>query len=173
MPDGDTWIGHRLRRREDHRLLVGGGRYTADLVPAGALHLAVVRSPVGHGELRALDLAATRDVPGVAGAFTADDLPEAAQPIADGAPPGVEPHPRPVLARGRVRYQGEPVAVIAAESPYAAADAAALAVVEVDPLDAVPDVERATAPGAPAIHEGQEGNAAGVVSRAFGADAGR
>ncbi|MBO0705602.1 MAG: xanthine dehydrogenase family protein molybdopterin-binding subunit, partial [Candidatus Dormibacteraeota bacterium] len=130
MRDGDSWIGHRLRRREDHRLLTGAGRYTADLVPAGALHLAVVRSQVGHGDLRAIDLTAAREAPGVVGAFTAGDLPEAAQTIADAAPPGVAAHPRPVLAQGRVRYQGEPVAVIAAESAYAAADAAALAMVE-------------------------------------------
>ncbi|HYZ01108.1 MAG TPA: xanthine dehydrogenase family protein molybdopterin-binding subunit, partial [Candidatus Binatia bacterium] len=170
MPDGDSWIGHRLRRREDHRLLTGAGRFTADLIPPASLHLAVVRSPVAHGHLRAIDLAAAREAPGVVGAFTAADLPEAAAPIADGAPPGVEPHPRPVLAQRKVRYQGEPVAVIAAESPYAAADAAALAAVDLDPLDAAPEVDAATAPDAPALHEELDGNVAGTIGRAFGDD---
>jgi aerobic carbon-monoxide dehydrogenase large subunit len=170
MPDGDSWIGHRLRRREDHRLLTGAGRFTADLIPPGALHLAIVRSPVAHGHLRAIDLAAALDAPDVVEAFTAADLPEAAAPIADGTPPGVEPHPRPVLAQGKVRYQGEPLAVIAAESPYAAADAAALAFVDLDPLDAAPEVDAATAPGAPSVHEELDGNVAGTLERAFGDD---
>jgi carbon-monoxide dehydrogenase large subunit len=167
---GDSWIGHRLRRREDHRLVLGEGRYTADLVPGDALHLAVVRSPVAHGEIRTIDLDAARGLPGVVAAFTAADLPEAAGPMGDGTPPGVEPHPRPVLARDRVRYQGEPVAVLVADSAYTAADAAALAAVDVEPLAAVADVEHAAAPGAPVLHEGLDGNLAGTVTRSFGGD---
>jgi len=125
-----TWIGQPLKRREDPHLLRGKGRYAADLAPPGAVHLAFRRagSPGGTG-LR-VDVAASLSMPGVVGAWKAADL-----GLKDGSltERGVEvPVPRPVLASAEVRFEGEAVAVIAAESAYQAADAVEAVAVELD-----------------------------------------
>jgi aerobic carbon-monoxide dehydrogenase large subunit len=162
-------IGRPLRRREDPDLLTGRGRYAGDLSPPGLAHLAVVRSPEPHGALRTIDPAAALALPGVLAVLTAADLPELER---DPGEPRPGQHPRPVLARDRVRYAGEPVAVVVAEDPYTAADAAESVRLDIDPLPGAGDVLAATAPGAPELHDGVPGNLAGVVRRAFG-DAGR
>ena len=123
-----------LRRREDLRLLTGRGTYTADAHPPGLLHAVLVRSPHAHADIRSIDLSAARATPGVVAAVTGEDL------TTDGiAPiPGGIGFPRPdgsaapktdraILARGRVRFVGEPVAAVIAET-YAAAQEAAEAV---------------------------------------------
>lgn len=138
---------HRVssRRIEDQRLITGQGTYVSDLVPAGALHCAFVRSPSAHGTIADLDLDAVRAAPGVVAVFTAGDLDLQDIPGVTGRGPAAEPMTRPPLARTKVRYVGDPVAVVVAESARQAADAADLGWVEVDelPVELVPGENRA------------------------------
>ena len=127
-------LGNRVLRTEDPRMLTEGARYVADLRLDGAAHACFVRSTVASGRLVAVDTAEARARPGVLGVFTAADL----------GLPDLKPIPvvdqrmtRPVLARDTVRFVGEPVAVVVAETPAAAADAAELVVVDVEPQPAV------------------------------------
>ncbi len=162
MDDAD-----RDRRLEDPPLLRGEARFAADHRPAGLAHLAVVRSPLPHGLLGRIDAAAARRSPGVLAVWTADDLPPGAR-LTAAVPPGVEARPRPLLAQGRVRYVGEPLAVVVADDRGTAADAAQRVEVELDPLPGVGGVETALGPDARPIHEDMVSNLAGSVRRAFG-----
>ena len=123
-------LGNRVLRTEDPRMLTGAARYVADLRLDGAARLCFVRSTVARGRLVGIDTAGARSVPGVLGVFTAADLDL----------PDLVPIPvvnqlmgRPVLARDTVRFVGEPVAVVVAETAAAAADAAEQVVVDIDP----------------------------------------
>jgi aerobic carbon-monoxide dehydrogenase large subunit len=149
-------VGQPLKRKEDPGFLTARERYVADLPLAGALHAAVVRSPHAHAEIRRIDVAAARRAPGAAGVFTGADVnaelgdipmiigPEAFDEVRG---PGRAP-----LATGRTRHVGEPVAVVVADTPYHAQDAADLVLVDYAPLPAVTDAEAALAPGAPLVH---------------------
>lgn len=148
-------------------MLLGQGQYAGDVRLPGLLHLAVVRSMYPHGRLESVSLEAARRLPGVQ-AFAAADLPEIRGPLTDGGPPGATAHPRPVLASGKVRYSGEPIAALVAEDPFTAVDAAGLVEVQITPFDGVGDVMAATAAGAPTLHAGMESNVAGRVERGFG-----
>lgn len=137
-------LGSRVLRTEDPRLLTGRGRYIADLDEprlAGARHVVFVRSTVAHGVLRGIDTAEAAAAAGVAGVFTGDDVDVGPLP----APVPLFPPAMaaPVLARERVRYVGEPVAAVVADTVAAARDAAELVVVEVDPLPPVVGPEAA------------------------------
>jgi carbon-monoxide dehydrogenase large subunit len=156
-----------MRRLEDVRLLTGRGRYAGDVQLPGLAHLAVLRSPLPHARIRSLDLAAARALPGVLAAWGASDLPELGASMPDSVP-GILSRPRRVLAAEKVRYAGEPIAVIVAESPYLAADAVDLISAELDPLPAVTDVADAAAEGAPLVHEDVPGNLAGSIVRVKG-----
>ncbi len=155
------------RRSEDPPLLTGRGRFTDDVSVPGQCHAAFVRAQVGHGELRGVDFARALAIPGVLGVFTGRDL------AADGLgaiPPAVALPGRggtpmfgaamPPLAVGRVRYVGEPLAIVVAETAAQAHDAAEAVVVDVAGLPAASDVERALAPGAPVIWPEAPGNVA-------------
>lgn len=135
-------IGRSLRRREDLRLITGHGRYVADIPAEGLLHAHFVRSDVAHGVVRDVDLEAARQADGVVAVYGPDDVPLVPLPI-DGT--DLPPIPRPLLAGDRVRYLGEALAVVVAESERQAVDAAELVWPEVDPLPAVVDPESATA----------------------------
>jgi carbon-monoxide dehydrogenase large subunit len=130
--------------------------------------MAVVRSAYPHAELVSVDLTATRSAPGVLGAFALADLPEIHGPLADPTPAGLQGFARPVLAGDRVRYAGEPIAVVVAETSEQAADAAELVEVNVHPLEGAGDVLNATRPDAPVLHERLGSNEAGRVERTFG-----
>jgi carbon-monoxide dehydrogenase large subunit len=149
-------VGQPLKRKEDPGFLTARERYVADLPLAGALHAAVVRSPHAHAEIRQIDVAAARRAPGVAGVFTGADVNAALGdiPMIIGAEAFDEVHGpgRAPLAAGRARYVGEPVAVVVADTPYHAQDAADLVQVDYAPLPAVTDAEAALAPGAPLVH---------------------
>jgi len=106
----------------------------------GLLFASVCRSIVPHGLLTAVDLDAARSMPGVVAAFAADDLPEIRGAMVDASFPDAHLVGRPALARDRVRYVGEPVAVVVADDPYRAADAAANVVIDSEPLLASADV---------------------------------
>ncbi|WP_433073684.1 xanthine dehydrogenase family protein molybdopterin-binding subunit [Dactylosporangium sp. CA-052675] len=140
-------IGARLRRREDGRLVRGAGQYVGDIRVHGCLDAAFVRSPVAHGELRGVDLSRVRAVPGVVAAFAHADLPHLppTPPMLD--PASIEGRPWPPLATGRVRFYGEPVAVVVAADRYLAEDGCDAAVVRVDPLPAQLDPTEAAAGG--------------------------
>jgi len=144
-----------VRRREDPRLITGAGQFVDDLRVPGCLHAAMLRSPHAHARILAIDVAAARRAPGVVGVFVAEDLGPAGDPMPIYAPHPALPLPckiRP-LARERVRFVGEPVAVVIADDVYRAYDALELIRVEYDPLPALVDVEAALAPGAPILHE--------------------
>lgn len=140
-------IGDSARRVEDPVLLRGRGRFAADFARPGQLHMRVVRSGVAHGRIRSVDTGVASRSPGVVAVWTSADV--------EGLPPidfrltaldEQRPYRQPVLARGRVRYVGEPIAVVFAESEYLAEDAAELVAVDVDLL---PPVLEARGPVAP------------------------
>ncbi|HZU18330.1 MAG TPA: xanthine dehydrogenase family protein molybdopterin-binding subunit [Candidatus Dormibacteraeota bacterium] len=141
-----SMVGAAVVRKEDPNLLTGRGTYVDNLQLPGMLHMAFVRSVEAHARVRAIDGTAAGAIPGVLGVFTARDLPEL--PPIPTAVPGLE---RPSLARDRVRFVGEPVAVVVAEDRYLAADAVARVAVDYDPLPPVPDLETALAEGAPLL----------------------
>ena len=141
-----SMVGAAVVRKEDPNLLTGRGTYIDNLQLPGMLHMAFVRSVEAHARVRAIDGTAAGAIPGVLGVFTARDLPEL--PPIPTAVPGLE---RPSLARDRVRFVGEPVAVVVAEDRYLAADAVARVAVDYDPLPPVPDLETALAEGAPLL----------------------
>jgi carbon-monoxide dehydrogenase large subunit len=134
-----------MRRIEDPELITGRGKFLADLVEPGTLHCAFVRSPEAHAWLGPLDLGEARGAPGVLAVFSAEDLDLKDIPGATG--PGSEaPHmTRPPLARDKVRYVGEPLAVVVAETAAAARDAAELVWPELELLPPVVDAEAALA----------------------------
>jgi aerobic carbon-monoxide dehydrogenase large subunit len=141
-------LGSTVRRREDPRLLTGRGRYVDDLEPGGGLHAAFARSPIAHARLAAVDTSPALAVPGVVGAWTAGDLGLPARLAAAIVP---EAFARPPLAEDRVRFVGEAVAVVVAESRAAAADGAEAVVADYDPLPAVATTARAAADEAPLL----------------------
>src|SRR5258706_3187670 len=144
-----------VRRREDPRLITGAGEFLDDLRLPGCLRAAMLRSPHAHARIRAIDVAAARRSPGVVGVYVAAALGSAGAPMPIYAPHPALPVPCKImpLARDRVRFVGEPVAVVIADDVYRAWDALDLIRVEYDPLPAVVDVEAALAPGAPILHE--------------------
>src|SRR5579872_3136882 len=124
MRRSNTFIGSPVERVEDLRFLRGRGRYVADLVSPGQWHAAIVRSPVAHGRLRAIDTGVARSMPGVHAVITADDLPRPVPKIPFRRPsPAIAPYAQPVLADGVVRYVGEPIAMVLADSAELAEDA--------------------------------------------------
>jgi len=152
LPRG-KWVGARVKRVEDPRFLTGEACYLADIQIPGTVHAAFVRSPHAHARIRSIDTSAARALPGVLGVFTAEDV-AALPPLASGLPiEGLKPTPQPVLAKDKVRFVGEAVAVVVAENRYVAEDAAELVQVEYEPLPAVTDAERAMAADAPVLHE--------------------
>jgi carbon-monoxide dehydrogenase large subunit len=166
-----TWIGKAIVRREDPALLTGRGVYLDDVSPAGTLHAFVVRSPVAHARIAGVDVAAAREAPGVAAVYTAADLAGVGPlPGAEGLPPGAANPSCPVLAAGKVLWAGQPVALVVADTPELAADAAELVVADYDELPAVTDPLEAAAPGAPLLHDGTAGNIA-FTKRLTGGDA--
>lgn len=145
-------------RREDARLLLGRGRFTADLQPEGLCHAVFVRSPHGHARIARIDTTAASSSPGVIAILTATDL--AADGIGsimstvelkrpDGAPAASTP--RPLLIDDVVRHLGEPVAVVVASTRMEALDAGELVEVDYDPLPAVTSCREALVPGAPTV----------------------
>ena len=139
-------IGQRLLRREDPALLTGEARYTNDLAVPGALHMAVVRSPYAHARIISIDTSAAREIPGVVAVYTGEDLADAWAAPMPCAWPVTEDMKSPAhypLARGKVCYVGDGVAVVLAETEAAARDAVDAVVVEYDPLPAVVDPEDA------------------------------
>jgi carbon-monoxide dehydrogenase large subunit len=154
----NTWVGRPLRRREDQRLLTGAGRFVDDLQPPGCLHVALVRSPHAHAAVVRLDTALARQAPGVVAAVTGEEVQHLGPMPVNRLVPDMKIPPHPILATGRVRAAGTPVAAVVAESAVAARDAAEVVEVEYEPLPAAVEPESALAPGAPALFEDVPGN---------------
>jgi carbon-monoxide dehydrogenase large subunit len=150
-------IGQPVPRTEDPVLLRGEGSYTDDVSLPGEAYAVMVRSRIAHGVLKRIDVSAARKMPGVLAVYTGADLAQYGT-LKCGVPfnnrdgtPMIKP-PRPALATDKVRFVGDPVAFVVAETPLQGKDAAEAVVVEIDPLPAVVRPQDAVRPGAPVIH---------------------
>jgi len=153
-------LGTAVRRVEDPDLLLGRARFVDDLAIGGALHLAFVRSPNAHARIERVDTAEAETMPGVVAVFTSDNL---TLPPYEGLMQLNAQCLRPPLAVDKVRFVGDAVAVVVAETRAAAADAAEAVVVDYDPLPAVVDMEDALGPGAPLQFEALGSNLAAAI----------
>jgi aerobic carbon-monoxide dehydrogenase large subunit len=156
-------IGQPVRRKEDYRFLTGAGRYTDDVNEHGQTWAYFLRSPHAHARIRGIDSSKAKTAKGVVAIFTGDDLTGVnGLPCGwlitgtDGKPMNEPPHP--VLAQGKVRYVGDGVALVIAETLAQAKDAAELIAVDYEVLPAVVDPADALKSGAPLIHDGAPGN---------------
>jgi aerobic carbon-monoxide dehydrogenase large subunit len=173
------FIGRSLTRREDRRLLTGRGQFIADLELPHMLHAVFVRSPLAHARIKAIDTSRAAAAPGVVYVLTGRELAQLVPPVSDTqlALPSkwtalvqhkfINPQ-QPLLADDKVRHVGEALAVIVAESRYAAEDAAQLVELDLDPLPAVLDPEAALAPGATIVHDRFGTNLIGAFTIAKG-----
>jgi carbon-monoxide dehydrogenase large subunit len=157
----NSLIGSPIERREDLRFLRGRGQYVDDLARADMLHAAILRSSVAHGRIRAIDASAALALPGVHSVLSAKDIgervprvPMRLQPL-----PDFEPFGQPVIAETKVRYVGEAIAVVLADTAGIAEDALALIEVDIEALPAVPD-RQASATNASLLFEDQGTNRA-------------
>ena len=165
-------IGSSPRRKEDVRLLSGAGRFADDIVRANAAHMGIVRSVHAHARIRKVDLSRARTRPGVLAAWGAGELPGLAPTLsaAWGGSHKGRPFAIPILARDRVRYVGEPIAVVVAEDAYRLGDALAAVTVDYEPLPPLASLEAAAASAA-RLHEGWADNTTLPVAATIG-DAG-
>ncbi|MFI5041831.1 MAG: xanthine dehydrogenase family protein molybdopterin-binding subunit, partial [Acidimicrobiales bacterium] len=158
------YAGSRINRVEDARLLTGGGTYVDDISLPGMLHAYFVRSPFPRAAIRAIDTSAARALPGVVAVFTAADLnDDAKEQWHTSMGPQSPETPRPPLAEGQVRFVGDPVALVVAESRYVAEDAAELVDVDYELLAAVIDYTQAEGAGA-LVHESHGSNVIGEMA---------
>jgi carbon-monoxide dehydrogenase large subunit len=165
-----TLIGQPLTRREDPPLLTGRGEYVDDVTLPGTLHAFVIRSPLAHARITSVDVSAAREAPGVAAVFTAADLAERGLgplPGAEGLPPGALNPAHPVLASDKALWAGQPVALVVADTPEQAADAAELVAIDYDDLPAVTTALDAAAEDAPRLHDGTGTHASTGTNVAF------
>ncbi len=146
-------VGARVPRVEDPRLLRGRGHFVDDLQPPGLRHAAFVRSPFAHARVIAIDAAAARAIPGVDLVLTAADLDAVVGIMRGAGPDGLHSPAFGPLASDRVRFVGDPVAIVVAASRAIAEDACELVDVAYDPLPALTDVDTALAPDAPAVFD--------------------
>jgi carbon-monoxide dehydrogenase large subunit len=159
-------IGARIKRTEDPRLLTGLGSFVDDRQAAGVLHVAFRRSDHAHARIRSIDTAAAQAAPGVAAVFTSTDFEKTVKPLrAVSRMKGYYATPIRPLALEKVRYVGEPIAGVVAESRYLAEDAAERIAIEFDPLPHFADPAEAARPGAPLLHEEAGTNV--LVAREF------
>src|SRR5712672_787484 len=155
MAATERLFGSSIKRREDPRLITGKGVYVDDVKLPGTTYASFVRSPHAHARIKGIDSTAARKLPGVVAVYTGKEL------SAGGVKslpvgwllPNIKLPPHLPLAVDRARYMGDAVAVVIAESPYVARDAADLVEVDYEPLPAVTDAVRATEAGAPKLHD--------------------
>ena len=164
MTTGATrYVGARINRVEDARLLTGRGTFVDDVVLPGMLHASFVRSPFPRAAIRGIDTSAALALPGVHFVFTAADLNAGAKEQWHTSIGRASPEtPRPPLAEGEVRFVGDPVALVVAESRYVAEDAVELVDVDYDPLPAVVDYTQAAAADS-LVHEQHGSNVVGQL----------
>jgi carbon-monoxide dehydrogenase large subunit len=150
----EKWVGQALKRKEDPRMITGRGRYVDDMVAAGMLHMHVVRSTEAHAKILSIDATGARELPGIFGVFTAEDLDLAAPLPMAWVPPGVELHSPEhwPLAKEEVKYVGQGVAIVLGSDKYGVVDAAEQVLVEYEPLPVVVDPEAALKEGSELVH---------------------
>jgi carbon-monoxide dehydrogenase large subunit len=158
-------IGASVRRLEDPRLLTGQSTFVDDLEPRRMVHVAMRRSDQAHARIARIDVEAARQASGVVAVVTAEDLKSVLPLQARSRMRGYYATPLRALAHGKVRYVGEPVVAVVAESRYLAEDAAELIEIEYEPLPVATDAEQAAADGAPLLHEEAGSNV--IVAREF------
>jgi len=160
------WVGRSVQRREDVALLRGEARFIDDLTPfPGAHEAAFLRSPHAHARIVGIDVSAAAALPGVAAVLTGRDIAAITNPIPNAIRAPITYYP---MAIDRVRFVGEPVAVVVASDRYVAEDALDLIAVDYEVLPVAADISAATAEGAVAIHDGVEGNVVHRRSFRFG-----
>ena len=165
-PTAAGWVGRSIPRVEDAALLAGRGRYIDDLgVRPGTLEAAILRSPHAHAEIEAIDGTAALAADGVFAVLTGAEIKALTTSLTVGVKAAIECWP---IAIDRVRYVGEPVAVVVASDRYRAEDALDLIEVRYRPLPAVVDPLAAATPGAPVLHPGAKGNVIGERSFRYG-----
>ena len=162
--------GQSVDRVEGPRLLRGEGRFVGNIRHPELLHIAFVRSQLGHADILSVDTAAARSTPGVVEVFTAEHLDGVVAPIAIAGPPELAVTPFTALARDRVRTVGEPIAVVVARTRAAAADGAAAVAVDYRPLPAVVDMHDALSADAPLLFEDLGTNVVYETEQSWGAD---
>jgi len=162
-------IGAPLARKEDQRFLTGQGRYVEDIEIPGALHACFVRSPHPHARIRSIDVAEAKKSAGVVAVYTGKDLAQWTLPLRM-APPidGLLPVELTTLPIDKVRFHGDPVACVIAQSRYLAEDAAERVAVDYEPLPAVANLAQALAAGAPKVDESLPSNVVSVQRFATG-----
>ena len=154
-------FGAALKRKEDPRLITGQGTYVEDVTLTGMLHMVLVRSPLAHALIKSIDTAEALKSPGVIAVFTGEDLKEELGSLPCGwVVPDTKEVPHPPLAVDRVRYVGDAVVAVLAESAAQASDGASVVDVEYEELDAVIDMNDALADGAVQLHEDAPSNTA-------------
>src|SRR6059058_1388877 len=148
-------FGASIKRREDPRLITGKGQFVDDVRVPGTTYAAFIRSPHAHARIARIDATAAKKLQGVVAVYTGKDLVDGGvKPIPTGwLIPGIKIPAHYPLAVDRARYMGDAVAVVIAESPYIARDAADLVDVDYEPLPVVTDAVRATEGGAPKLHD--------------------
>ncbi|MEE2971243.1 MAG: xanthine dehydrogenase family protein molybdopterin-binding subunit [Pseudomonadota bacterium] len=179
---GAGWIGRSVQRREDKRLLLGDGTFVADIVRPNMAHACFARSQLPHAKIKSVDLSTARAAPGVVAAFSGPDLQDILPTIGgmqvvtpqgwfDSVDHRIDIPPQAHLPHDKLRYVGEAYAVVVADDPYLAEDAAALVDAAFEDLPPVPHVAAAVAPGAALIHDGLDGNIAAELHVKKGAGA--
>lgn len=160
------WVGKSIARVEDGAILTGRGRYIDDLaIKVGTCHAAILRSPHGHARIDSIDVEKARALPGVVAVITADEVKRYGSSLVVGVKAPIECWP---IAVDKVRYFGEPVAIVVATSRYVAEDGLDLIEVAYTSLPAVTDPEEAIGQDAPILHEGLKGNLANERSFTYG-----
>src|SRR5512145_2625649 len=168
------YFGERIKRNEDPRLLTGQGLYVDDVDLPNMLHVAFVRSPYAHARINNIDVSQALQREGVVAVYTANDLGDYWKP----GPLLVSPPPvenivfnektQVPLAKDKVKFAGEPIVMVLAESRYIAEDALADIQVDYEPLAAVVDLEKALQPGSALVHEDAGSNVAAHVVQTKG-----
>ncbi len=169
------YIGKRIKRSEDPRLLTGEALFVDDVEIPGMLHAAFLRSDYAHAYLKSVDVSAAQAREGVVAVFTAETMGDDWSP----GPPLVSPPPtvedvifhsrtQVPLVKDKVRHVGEPIAIVIAESRYIAEDAVDDIVVDLEPLDVVVDIEKAMQPDAPLVHDDLDSNLAAHIEQEKG-----
>ena len=170
-----AYIGSRVKRKEDVRLLRGVGKYVGDIHRPGMVHAAILRSTHAHAQITKLHTAAALKLPGVIGVLSAAEIPGMKTiPMRTGVIPGLERCQQRPLATGKVRYVGDPVAVVVAQDRYLAEDALELIDVEYHGLQPVTDARTSMRPDTAQLHDAVTDNVAasfqvnvGDVANAF------
>jgi carbon-monoxide dehydrogenase large subunit len=158
------WLGQSVPRKEDPKLLSGRGRYIEDVVVPGMLHAAFVRSDVARGRILSVDVEEARALPGVRAVFTAAEVNPLVRETWWGSAGREATYPPPFcLAEGDVRFVGDPIVIIVAESRYVAEDAADLVEIDIEPGEPVLDVDAARAEGATLVHPEVGTNVPGAI----------